>query len=123
MDASFPAPSFRFTGIRRSTFVDSAGHYRVTAIPAGIYLVRVQKFGYAADSSSVSVSAGGEAVHDVRLHPAAAVLGQVAVTAQRLGESQAAALDRRQSAPNVVNVLAGDAIRELPNLNAAEAGA
>ncbi|HEY2064456.1 MAG TPA: TonB-dependent receptor, partial [Gemmatimonadaceae bacterium] len=85
------------------------------------YMVRVSKLGYAIDSSSVDVGSGATVEHDVRLRPAAAVLGSVVVTAQRMGESQAAALDRRQSAPNVVNVLAGDAIRELPNLNAAEA--
>ena len=116
-----PGAVVRLTGLRLGAFVDSTGHYRITAVPAGRYDMRIQKFGYTVDSSSVLVVAGSDAVHDVQLRPAAAVLGSVAVTAQRLGESQASALDRRQIAPNVVNVLAGDAIRELPNLNAAEA--
>jgi outer membrane receptor protein involved in Fe transport len=38
-----------------------------------------------------------------------------------LGETKAAALERRANAPNVVTVLSGDEIRALPTLNAAEA--
>jgi TonB-dependent receptor len=116
-----PGALVRLVGVRLGAYVDSTGTYRVSNVPAGRYMVRVSKLGYAIDSSSVDVGSGTIVEHDVRLRPAAAVLGSVVITAQRLGESQAAALDRRQSAPNLVNVLAGDAIRELPNLNAAEA--
>jgi TonB-dependent receptor len=116
-----PGAVVRVLGTRQGAYVDSTGTYRVGNLAAGRYIVRVSKLGYAADSASVDVVAGAAAEHDVRLRPSAAVLGSVVVTAQRLGESQASALDRRESAPNLVNVLAGDAIRELPNLNAAEA--
>ena len=116
-----PGALVRLAGLRLGAYVDSVGSYRVTGVPAGRLVVLVSKLGYALDSAIVDITAGATTVHDVRLHPSAAVLGTVAVTAQRLGESQAAALDRRASAPNILNVLAGDAIRELPNLNAAEA--
>ena len=116
-----PGAVVHLSGTRFGALVDSAGRYRMGGVAAGRYMVRISKLGYAADSAGVVIAAGGETQHDVVLHPAAAVLGSVIVTAQRLGESQAAALERRQSAPNLVNVLAGDAIRELPNLNAAEA--
>ena len=115
-----PGAIVRVTGTRFATLVDSSGRYRINAIPNGQYMVRISSLGYAVDTTSVRID-GGDALHDVRLKPSATLLGSVTVTAQRLGESQAAALDRRQSAPNLVNVLAGDAIRELPNLNAAEA--
>lgn len=77
--------------------------------------------GYASDSASVIVPDGRAIEHDVRLRVSAATLSKVVVTAQRLGETEAAALDRRARAPNLVNVLAGDVIRALPNANAAEA--
>lgn len=116
-----PGALVRLPGLRLGAYVDSAGNYRVPSVPAGRLVVRISKLGYAIDSGFAAISAGATTVHDVRLRPSAAVLGSVAITAQRLGESQAAALDRRESAPNILNVLAGDAIRELPNLNAAEA--
>jgi TonB-dependent receptor len=101
--------------------VDSSGNYRIARLPAGAYVVRVTKLGFAPDSTPVVVSDGQTVQHDVRLRPSAELLGNVVVTAQRLGESQASALERRADAPNVVNVLAGDVIRALPNANAAEA--
>ena len=115
-----PGAVVHVAGTRLGAFVDSSGRYLVRAIPYGRYVIRIGKLGYAADSSTVAIAAP-EVSHDVRLRPAAAVLGSMLVTAQRLGESEASALDRRQAAPNLVNVLAGDAIRELPSLNAAEA--
>lgn len=116
-----PGALVRVVNTRLGTYVDSSGRYRITTVPPGRWTITIARLGFAEDSAIVTVSAGTETVHDVKLRPAAAVLNSVAVTAQRLGESEAAALDRRKSAPNLVNVLAGDAIRELPNLNAAEA--
>jgi TonB-dependent receptor len=102
--------------------VDSSGAYRIARIPAGAYTIRVTKLGFAPDSAVVLVSAGQTIVHDVSLNPGLELLLDVVISAHRLGESQASALERRADAPNVVNVLAGDVIRALPNANAAEAG-
>lgn len=108
-------------GTRYGAIVDSGGRYRVDAITPGTYVVRVTMLGYGSDSASVRVPGDGTATHDFRLHASAATLSRVVITAQRLGETEAAALDRRARAPNLVNVLAGDVIRALPNANAAEA--
>lgn len=114
-----PGAMVRFSDTRFGSVVDSAGRYRVRAAP-GTYTVRVSRIGFSADSATVTIAAG-VATRDFRLSPAAAMLGGVMVTAQRLGESKAAALERQASAPNLVTVLSGDEIRALPNLNAAEA--
>lgn len=116
-----PGASVHVTGTALGAIVDSSGTYRVNRVPAGRYLVRIVKLGFAADSASVVIVSGQTAVYDAKLRASAAVLGSVVVTAQRLGETQASALERRAEAPNVVNVLAGDVIRALPNANAAEA--
>lgn len=108
-------------GTRLGAVVDSAGRYRVGNVSAGTFMLRVTALGYAPDSSSVTLASGATVEHDVRLHSSAQLLGSVVVTAQRLGETEAAALDRRKNAPNVVDVIAGDVIRALPNNNAAEA--
>lgn len=115
--------SVHITGTALGASVDSSGTYRVNRVPQGTYTVRIAKLGFAPDSTSVVVTNGATAEYNVRLRPSAQVLGNVVVTAQRLGETQASALERRAEAPNVVNVLAGDVIRALPNANAAEAAA
>ena len=116
-----PGAAVHVSGTLLGGVVDSSGTYRVARVPAGKYVVRVTKLGFAPDSGVVVVSDGQTAQHDARLRPSAELLGNVVVTAQRLGESEASALERRAAAPNVVNVLAGDVIRALPNANAAEA--
>lgn len=116
-----PGASVHITGTTLGAVVDSSGTYRVNRVPQGRYLVRITKLGFAPDSTLVTVSNGTAAEYNVRLRASAQVLGNVVVTAQRLGETQASALERRADAPNVVSVLAGDVIRALPNANAAEA--
>ena len=113
----------RLRGTMFGGIVDSSGNYRVPGIAPGTYLVRVRKLGFSPDSGAVIVSNGATVRHDVRLHPSATNLASVVITTQRLGESEASALERRADAPNLVNVLAGDVIRALPNANAAEAAA
>ncbi len=116
-----PGAAVHVLGTLLGGVADSSGMYRVERVPQGRYLVRVVKLGFAPDSATVDVANGRATERDVRLRVSAEVLGNVVVTAQRLGETQASALERRVEAPNVVNVLAGDVIRALPNANAAEA--
>ena len=116
-----PGASIHVQGTPLGGVVDSSGNYHVSHIPAGKYRIRVVKLGFAPDSTSVEIGNGRITEYSVRLHASAEVLGNVVVTAQRLGETQASALERRVEAPNLVNVLAGDVIRALPNANAAEA--
>jgi len=108
-------------GTPYGALVDSAGQYRVLGVPAGRYQVRVSQLGFSPDSAAITLGANATVIHDVQLRPSVRMLGAVVVTAQRLGETEAAALARRAEAPNVVDVLAGDVIRALPNANAAEA--
>ncbi len=116
-----PGASVHIAGTSLGAIVDSSGTYRVNRVPQGRYTVRIVKLGFAPDSTSVLVTSGATAEYTVRLRESAQLLGNVVVTAQRLGETQASALERRSQAPNVVSVLAGDVIRALPNANAAEA--
>jgi TonB-dependent receptor len=108
-------------GTRLGAIVDSSGRYQVLRVPIGSYVVRVTRLAFSPDSARATVRDGQITALDFRLHPSPALLGATVVTAQRLGESEASALARREEAPNLVNVLPGDAIRALPNVNAAEA--
>jgi TonB-dependent receptor len=81
----------------------------------------VTRLAFSPESTTVVVRNGAVTQLDLQLHPSAALLAATVVTAQRLGETEASALSRRQDAPNIVAVMAGDVIRALPNVNVAEA--
>ncbi|OLB49756.1 MAG: hypothetical protein AUI08_07150 [Gemmatimonadetes bacterium 13_2_20CM_2_65_7] len=98
------------------------GSFRLVNIPAGPRTVVVHRLGFAPDSARVEISAGGTAVHNFVLAPAAVNLANIVVRASpRMAETKAGALAVEQNAPNIVSALSGDEIRSLPNFNAAEA--
>ena len=118
-----PAPDaiVHVSGTTLGTRSDSSGLYRVLRVPAGSYTVRVAKIGFSPESATVVVQNGQTVTQTFELHPLVQELTGITVTSNRLGESEAAALQRKADAPNLVDVLAGDVIRALPNANAAEA--
>ena len=74
-----PGAAVHINGTLLGGIVDSTGRYRITRVPAGPYIVRITKLGFAPDSASVVVSNGGNVVHDARLRPATEFLGNVVV--------------------------------------------
>jgi len=116
-----PGAMVRLVPTRLGAIVDSSGRYEITRVPAGSYVLRITKLGFAPDTATIEIRDGDILRRNTRLVPAVELLAGVVVNAERMGESKAAALERRQSAPNVVTVLSGDDIRALPTLNAAEA--
>jgi hypothetical protein len=84
------------------------GSFRIENLAAGTYRVRVTGFGFAADSTTVTVPSGGVAQVNAQLHTIAFALERVLSVANRMGETQAAALDRQKEATNLVTVLPGD---------------
>src|SRR3979411_488146 len=66
-----PGAAVHINGTLLGGIVDSTGAYRITRVPAGSYVVRVTKLGFAPDSASIVVSNGENVVHDARLRPAA----------------------------------------------------
>ena len=91
------------------TFLDTRtlddGRYRINNVPAGSYTLRFNAIGFAADSVTITVSAGAVATQDMRLDPILPIaLERVLVSTNRSGESKAAALDRQKNADNIVTV-------------------
>src|SRR3981081_4224490 len=64
-----PGAVVRVSGTRLGAYVDSTGHYHVPGVPAGTYVVRIAKLGYAVDSAFVDIAAGPAVTHDARLRP------------------------------------------------------
>ncbi len=113
--------SVRLVGTPLAVRTRDDGSFRIENVPSGSYTVRVAFLGFSPDTARVSVDEGRAAELQVRLRPVAIQLASVFVTSHRMGETEAAALDRQKEADNLVTVLAGDQIRGLPNYNAAEA--
>jgi len=67
-DATVTVESEMLLDEARSTSTDSAGNYEIPNLPTGEYVVTVAKPGYDDTTDYVTVTAGGEAFHDVRLY-------------------------------------------------------
>ncbi len=116
-----PGATVRVLGTRWSARAHDDGAFRIENVPAGSYRLQTSLIGFVPDTARVGVTDGTTSQVSVRLAPAAVDLPAVLVTAHRLGETKAVALDHQQAADNLLTVLSGDEIRSLPNGNAAEA--
>jgi len=67
-DATVTVESEMLLDEAKSTSTDSAGNYEIPNLPTGEYVVTVAKPGYDDTTDYVTVTAGGEAFHDVRLY-------------------------------------------------------
>lgn len=82
-------------GTTRGTLAGADGSYRIAAVPAGTQEVRAIRLGYAAQTRSVTVPAGGSVEANLSLSETATTLDQIVVTAT--GETQR----RRESGASV----------------------
>jgi TonB-linked SusC/RagA family outer membrane protein len=76
-----PAAQVTLVGTTRGAASGDDGRYRLAAVPAGSYQVRVLRIGYQAVTRPVTVSAGQTVTLDVALTGTAVSLDQVVVTA------------------------------------------
>lgn len=91
------------------------GHYRITGIPAGTVAVRASRIGYAAQTQSATVAAGGSVSVDFTLEVAHVVLGDVLVTAAS-GET----MRKRESGASTATV-SFDSAPPVPSANFSQA--
>ena len=101
------------------TVTDLDGAYRLIDVPAGVDTVVVSYVGFATEMVPVTVAAGGQVTVDAELGGAAVMGQEVIVTAQLLG--QAKAINQQLNSDAIANFVSADKIKELPDVNAAEA--
>ncbi|HEY4612193.1 MAG TPA: carboxypeptidase-like regulatory domain-containing protein, partial [Bacteroidota bacterium] len=97
---------------------DREGKFRITAIPAGAYTLRVSYLGYRSKDFEITVGAE-EVMVNASLAPEILQAGEVLVTAQARG--QVAAINQQVTANTIMSVVSEEKIQELPDANAAEA--
>ena len=94
-------------GTSLGTITDSAGAYRIAAVPVGICVVRAHFIGYSPSQvNGVQVAAGQTVTVDIVLHPATMNLEAIVVT------GSAAKVQGRQSLPATIASLYGGRMDE-----------
>ncbi len=94
------------------------GHFSITNIPSGDYVLRVQYLGYEAKELKVTVLPNKRLEFNVKLSFEVIEGDEVIVTAQAVGQLEA--INRQLASDKIVNVVSSDQIKELPDQNAAE---
>lgn len=101
-------------GTTRGTTTDVDGNFTIQ-VPGSESVLVFSYMGY----NSERVTVGNQTVINIRLSPDVTTLTEIQVYAQLLGQREA--LDRQVNALGLVNVVSSDRMRELPDVNAAEA--
>lgn len=104
--------------LKRQALTDSSGAYRLFDVPAGTHTVKASYIGLDNATQSVTVTAGERAALNFSMGTQVYKLAEFTVTGER--EGNAASITRQRNAPNVKNVLALDALGNLPNDSAGE---
>ena len=99
--------------------VDIEGLFNIIKIPAAKYNVKISYVGYKSKEIPVVITDGSNVVLNVNLVADIIQGKEVVVSAQAFG--QAAAINQQLSSNTIVNVVSEQKIKELPDVNAAEA--
>ncbi|HVS86912.1 MAG TPA: TonB-dependent receptor [Candidatus Acidoferrum sp.] len=103
----------------QTAITDAQGGFKISDLAPGSYTVAISYVGFTSFSKQVTVAAGGTANVDAELQ-IETVSEQVIVRGEReRGEIEA--LNREQTADNIVQVLPAEVITSLPNTNIADA--
>lgn len=105
------------TGI--GTVTNMEGEYRLFNVPEGEHTIELSYIGYLPVSKKVIITANKEQQFNFNLVYDAVGLEEVVVSVQLLGQAQA--VNQQLNSDALVNVVSSDKMKELPDVNAAEA--
>jgi TonB-dependent receptor len=105
--------------INMGTIADVNGNYQLMGIPSGIHNVRFTYVGYEDDIREVEIIRGDILVLDIRLALATTGMAEVVIYGQAVG--QHAAIQQQLNASGIMNSVSAEKLRELPDVNVAEA--
>lgn len=103
----------------RTVTADSGGRFSLTDLSAGTYSLQVRYLGYEVRSESVAVTESGARAVNVALGSEVVELSAMTVEGYREGRSRA--LQQKRNQTNISDLIAADAIGNLPDRNVAEA--
>ncbi|MEM9339223.1 MAG: TonB-dependent receptor [Bacteroidota bacterium] len=122
IDATGPLPGAAVY-LKNSTLgniTDRDGHFVIGNLPEGSQTFVISFIGYETLEKQVEITGGSNDLGTLSLSEASTQLEEVVVTST-LRQGQMKALNIQKTSPNIMSVLASDAIGKLPDRNAAEA--
>jgi TonB-dependent receptor len=103
----------------RSVTSDNGGAFIISGLPEGNYTLHARFIGVDPQTETVAVPASGAVNLNLRLGEEVVKLDTFTVEGYREGRSRA--LQQKQNQPNISDIIAADAIGNLPDRNVAEA--
>jgi TonB-dependent receptor len=116
---TLPYASVVIKGTVTGMITDLDGNFRFANLQPGDYTIQVSYTGYSMQEVPVNIKSGEKKKIEISLDQPLISIGEVVVSSQRLGQN--AAINQQLNSNALVNVVSKDAIRELPDVNAAEA--
>jgi len=117
--SSLPFATIIIAGTNNGSITNLDGEYTLTNIPTGKSTIVFSFVSYLSDSIEVVNTEGETKILDVQLSEGAIGLDEVVVTAQLMGQRKA--ISQQINSDALVNVVSFNRIKELPDVNAAEA--
>lgn len=105
--------------IMLGTIADANGNYQLIGVPAGSQTVKISFIGYTDVEVEIEVVRGKVTKIDRQLSVSSIELLEVVAYGQARG--QLAAINQQLNAKGISNVVSGEKLRELPDVNVAEA--
>jgi len=108
-------------GTKLGAASDNQGQFLIGNVPPGTYTLLVRYIGYENEEQSVQVTVGQVSTVNFEMKSSVLELEGVAVTGERLLQSQKAALNAQYEASNIKNVVSSDLMGSFPDEEAVEA--
>lgn len=101
------------------TVTDVNGNYQLLSVPAGKRNLRISFVGFQEEAREVTVLKGEVIVLNVRMKESSVEISGVVAYGQARG--QLSAIQQQINAPGIANVVSGEKLQEMPDVNIAEA--
>ena len=101
------------------TITDGNGNYQLLGVPTGKRSVKVSFVGYATEIREILIVANEIFVLNVQLNVSSVELSGIVAYGQAKG--QMAAINQQLNAKGIINVISAEKLKELPDVNIAEA--
>jgi len=106
-------------GTVTGTSTDLSGNFRISGLHSGMYTLKVTYIGYESIDININLGKSDISSLNIIMSPSGLQMKELTVSTQRLGQS--AAINQQLNSNAIVNVVSKDRIRELPDVNVAEA--
>lgn len=117
--SSLPGATIFVNGTNNGTITNVEGEYTLSNVPAGKSTIVFSFVSYKTDSVNISINEGETQILNKTMSTENIGLEEVVISAQLLGQKKA--ISQQLNSDAIVNVVSEDKIKELPDVNAAEA--